>query len=206
MTDLNGKIALVTGGGAGIGRAIAETLGARGAVVAVHFFKSRDGAQAACDAIGGGAAAFQADLTSGDQVRDLVARVEAQLGPIDVLVNNAGDLIQRRSLLEMTEAMFRQVIDVNLTSTFLCCQAAAPTMIARRTGAIVNMSSLAAHNGGGPGAFAYAAAKAAIIALSKGLAKELAPKGIRVNCVSRPDRSDAISRPLHRTRCVRGRG
>jgi 3-oxoacyl-[acyl-carrier protein] reductase len=110
--------------------------------------------------------------------------VEAQLGPIDVLVNNAGDLIQRRTLLEMTEPMFRQVIDVNLTSTFLCCQAVAPSMIARGTGAIVNMSSLAAHNGGGPGAIAYSAAKAAIIALSKGIAKELAPKGIRVNCVS----------------------
>jgi 3-oxoacyl-[acyl-carrier protein] reductase len=184
MSDLTRKIALVTGGGAGIGRAIAETLGARGAVVAVHFFKSRDGAQRVCDAIGNDAAAFQADLTSGDQVHDLVRRVEAQLGPIDVLVNNAGDLIQRRSLLEMTEPMFRQVIDVNLTSTFLCCQAVAPSMIARGSGAIVNMSSLAAHNGGGPGAFAYAAAKAAIIALSKAIAKELAPKGIRVNCVS----------------------
>lgn len=184
MSDLAGKVALVTGGGAGIGRAIAEALGARGAAVGVHYFKSRDGAQAACETIGGRAAAFQADLTSGDQVRDLVREVEAKLGPIDVLVNNAGDLIERRSLLEMSEAMFRQVIDVNLTSTFLCCQAVAPSMIARGTGAIVNMSSLAAHNGGGPGAFVYAAAKAAIIALSKGMAKELAPKGIRVNCVS----------------------
>jgi 3-oxoacyl-[acyl-carrier protein] reductase len=98
MSDLTGKIALVTGGGAGIGRAIAETLGGRGAVVAVHYFKSREGAQAACNAIGGGAAAFQADLTSGDPVRDLVRRVEAQLGPIDILVNNAGDLIQRSSV------------------------------------------------------------------------------------------------------------
>jgi 3-oxoacyl-[acyl-carrier protein] reductase len=93
-------------------------------------------------------------------------------------------LIERRTLLEMSEAMFRQVIDVNLTSTFLCCQAVVPSMIARGRGAIVNMSSLAAHNGGGPGAFAYAAAKAAIIALTKGIAKELAPKGIRANCVS----------------------
>ena len=184
MSDLTGRIALVTGGGAGIGRAVAETLGARGATVAVHYFKSRDGAEAAAEAIGGRAAPFQADLTNGDQVRALVSQVEALLGPIDVLVNNAGDLIQRRTLLEMTEAMFRQVIDVNLTSTFLCCQAVAPSMIARGAGAIVNMSSLAAHNGGGPGAFAYSAAKAAIVALSKGIAKELAPKGIRVNCVS----------------------
>jgi 3-oxoacyl-[acyl-carrier protein] reductase len=184
MPDLTGRIALVTGGGAGIGRAVAATLGARGATVAVHYFKSREGAEAAAEAIGRRAASFQADLTNGDQVRTLVSQVEAQLGPIDVLVNNAGDLIQRRTLLEMTQAMFRQVIDVNLTSTFLCCQAVAPSMIGRRTGAIVNMSSLAAHNGGGPGAFAYSAAKAAIIALSKGIAKELAPNGIRVNCVS----------------------
>jgi len=184
MSDLAGRVALVTGGGAGIGRAVAELLGARGAVVGVHYFKSREGAEAACQTIGARAAVFQADLTSGDQVRDLVREVEAKLGPIDVLVNNAGDLIERRSLLEMSEAIFRQVIDVNLTSTFLCCQAVAPSMIARGTGAIVNMSSLAAHNGGGPGAFVYAAAKAAIMALSKGIAKELAPKGIRVNCVS----------------------
>jgi len=184
MPNLTGKVALVTGGGAGIGRAIAEALGARGATVAVHYFKSREGAQAACAAIGGRAAAFQADLTSGDQVRELVRQVDAQLGPIDILVNNAGDLIERRSLVEMTEAMFRQVIDVNLTSTFLCCQAVARPMIARGAGAIVNMSSLAAHNGGGPGAFAYSAAKAGIIALTKAIAKELAPKGIRANCVS----------------------
>ena len=184
MSDLTGKIALVTGGGAGIGRAVAEALGARGATVAAHYFKSREGAQAVCAALDGRAAAFQADLTSGDEVRGLLRTVESQLGPIDILVNNAGDLIARRSLVEMTEAMFRQVIDVNLTSTFLCCQAVAPSMIARGTGAIINMSSLAGHNGGGPGAFAYAAAKAAIIALTKAIAKELGPKGIRANCVS----------------------
>jgi 3-oxoacyl-[acyl-carrier protein] reductase len=184
MSDLTGKVALVTGGGTGLGRAIAEALGARGATVAVHYFKSREGAQALSAALGGRSAAFQADLTSGDQARELMRQVDAQLGPIDILVNNAGDLIERRSLLEMSEAMFRQVIDVNLTSTFLCCQAVVPSMIARGSGAIVNMSSLAAHNGGGPGAFAYAAAKAAIIALTKGIAKELAPKGIRANCVS----------------------
>ena len=84
----------------------------------------------------------------------------------------------------MTEALWRQVIDVNLTSTFFCCQAVAAGMIARRSGAIVNMTSLAAHNGGGPGAFAYATAKAGIIALTKAVAKELAPHGVRVNAVS----------------------
>jgi 3-oxoacyl-[acyl-carrier protein] reductase len=184
MSNLAGKVALVTGGGAGIGRAIVETLGARGASVAVNYLKSREGAEAACAAAGNRAAAFQADVTRLEQVQALVTAVESALGPIDILVNNAGDLIERRPLLEMTEALFRQVIDVNVTSTFLCCQAVAPSMIARGSGAIVNMSSLAAHNGGGPGAFAYAASKAAIIAMTKAIAKELAPKGIRVNCVS----------------------
>jgi 3-oxoacyl-[acyl-carrier protein] reductase len=184
VNDLAGKTALVTGAGAGIGRAVAETLGARGATVAVHYFKSREGAEAACRAIGNRSACFQADVTIRDAVDRLVRDVDTRLGPIDILVNNAGDLIERRTLLEMPEPLFRQVIDVNLTSTFLCCQAVAPAMIARGAGAIVNVSSLAAHNGGGPGAFAYAAAKAAIIAFTKAIAKELAPKGIRANCVS----------------------
>ena len=184
MSDLTKKVALVTGAGGGIGRAVAERLAARGASVAVHYFKSREGAEAACAAIGDRATSFQADVTMRDQVHGLVRDVEARLGPIDILVNNAGDLIERRTLNEMTDDLFRQVIDVNLTSAFLCCQAVAPSMMARGTGAIVNLSSLAAHNGGGPGAFAYAAAKAAIIAFSKAIAKELAPKGIRVNCVS----------------------
>jgi 3-oxoacyl-[acyl-carrier protein] reductase len=183
MSDLSNKVALVTGAGGGIGRAIADALAARGATVAFHYFKSREGAERACAAAGQGAC-FQADLTDLQEVRRLVRDVESGLGPIDILINNAGDLIERRTLVEMPERLFRQVIDVNLTSTFFCCQAVAPSMIARRAGAIVNMSSLAAHNGGGPGAFAYAASKAAIIAFSKAIAKELAPHGTRVNCVA----------------------
>src|SRR5262249_34997776 len=130
------------------------------------------------------AAAFRADMRRASEVPALIAGVEEALGPIDVLVNNAGDLIERLSLLQMTEARWHEVIDLNLTSVFLCTQAVAPSMIARRGGAVVNMSSLAAHNGGGPGAFAYAASKAAVIALTKAIAKELAPHGIRVNCVA----------------------
>ena len=187
MKDLSGKVALVTGGGAGIGRACAVALSARGARVAVHYHKSRDAAHALVDELRGGggeAEAFAGDLSDGGDARALVGKALERFQAIDVLVNNAGDLIERRPFLQMDETLWRRVIDVNVTSTFLMCQAAAPQMIARKSGAIVNMASLAAWNGGGPGAFAYSAAKGAIVSLTKGIAKELAPHGVRVNCVS----------------------
>jgi 3-oxoacyl-[acyl-carrier protein] reductase len=186
MTSFKG-VALVTGGGAGLGRACALTLGERGARVAVHYMKSRDGAEevvAALKAAGTEAQSFQGDLTKSADVTSLVAAVTARFGAVDTLVNNAGDLIERKPLLEMSDALFHAVIDVNLTSTFSMCRAVAPGMVARKRGTIINMSSLAAWNGGGPGAGAYAAAKGAILSLTKALAKELAPHGIRVNCVA----------------------
>ena len=186
MTRLQG-VALVTGAGAGLGRACALTLGQRGARVALHYFKSRDGADeavAALTAQGIESEAFQADLTRPDEVAAMTDAVTARFGSIDILVNNAGDLIERKPLLEMSPDFFHRVMDVNVTSTFLVCRAAGAGMAARKRGAIINMSSLAAWNGGGPGAGAYAAAKGAVISLTKALAKELAPHGIRVNCVA----------------------
>jgi 3-oxoacyl-[acyl-carrier protein] reductase len=186
MTAIQG-VALVTGGGAGLGRACALVLGKRGAKVAVHYMKSREGADevvAQLQASGVEAASFQADLTKSAEVDAMVAAVNAKFGSIDILVNNAGDLIARQPLLEMSEEFFHSVMDVNLTSTFLVCRAVGPAMIARKTGTIINMSSLAAWNGGGPGAAAYSASKGAVVSLTKGLAKELSPHGIRVNCVA----------------------
>lgn len=186
MTAIHG-VALVTGGGAGLGRACALTLGRRGARVAVHYMKSREGADevvAALKAAGTEAAAFQADLTRADEVKALVDEVTARFEAIDILVNNAGDLIARQPLLSMSEEFFRSVMDVNLTSAFLMSRAVGPAMVARRSGTIINMSSLAAWNGGGPGAGAYATSKGAIVSLTKALAKELSPHGIRVNCVA----------------------
>jgi 3-oxoacyl-[acyl-carrier protein] reductase len=186
MTRLEG-VALVTGAGAGLGRACALTLGQRGARVAVHYFKSRDGADEAVAALTAEdieAEAFQGDLTRPDDVAAITDAGTARFGSIDILVNNAGDLIERKPLLQMSPDFFHRVMDVNVTSTFLMCRAAGAGMVARKRGAIINMSSLAAWNGGGPGAGAYAAAKGAVISLTKALAKELAPQGIRVNCVA----------------------
>jgi 3-oxoacyl-[acyl-carrier protein] reductase len=186
MTAISG-VALVTGGGAGLGRACALTLGKRGAAVAVHYMKSREGAEevvAILKAEGKDAASFQADLTKTAEVQAMVEKVTARFGTIDILVNNAGDLVAREPLLTMTEEFFHKVMDVNLTSTFLMCRAVGPAMVARKSGTIINMSSLAAWNGGGPGAGAYSASKGAIVSLTKGLAKEMSPHGIRVNCVA----------------------
>ncbi|HET8646403.1 MAG TPA: SDR family NAD(P)-dependent oxidoreductase, partial [Vicinamibacteria bacterium] len=187
MKPLEGRVALVTGGGAGIGRACAVLLAQRGADVAIHFRNSRAGAEETAAAVRAARRrvhVVQGDLTSAGVARATVAACRDALGAVDILVNNAGDLIARKPLADLDEALFRQVMDVNVTSAFLCAQAAAPGMVERRSGAIVNVSSLAAHNGGGPGALAYSAAKGAVISLTKAIAKELAPHGVRVNCVS----------------------
>jgi 3-oxoacyl-[acyl-carrier protein] reductase len=183
MTSLNGRVALVTGASGGIGRATAIELARRGARVAIHYFRNREGAGQTLAAAPGGAV-FGADLRRRDEVGRLVAEVERELGPVDILVANAGDLIERKPLAEMSEALFRDVMDTNVMSAFFCSQAVAPGMIARKRGAIVTLASLAAWNGGGPGALAYCAAKGAIVSFSKAIAKELAPHGVRVNCVS----------------------
>jgi 3-oxoacyl-[acyl-carrier protein] reductase len=187
MDTLTNGLALVTGASGGIGRATALALAQRGARVAVHYFSKSDAAQAVVNeltAMGAKAAAFQADVRDSAQISALIQQVEHEMGAIDILVNNAGDLVQRVTLLDMTEAQWHDVIDRNLTSTFLVSQAVARRMVPRGHGVIVNMSSLAAHNGGGPGAFAYATSKAGVITLTKAMAKEWAPHGIRVNCVA----------------------
>jgi len=187
MSTLAGQIALVTGAESGIGRATALELAVRGADVVVHFYRDQagaDGLAAEIRALGRQATVVEADLTKIDEVKRVFEAAQTAFDRVDILVNNAGDIIGRQPLVEMTEAFFHQVLDVNVLTTFLCCQAAAPGMIARKRGAIVNLASLAAHNGGGPGASIYAAAKAAVMTLTKAYAKELAPHGIRVNAVS----------------------
>ena len=185
--ELKDAVALVTGAGGGIGQAAALELARRGADVAVHYHRNESGGSETARLVGSlgrAAAVFRGDLARVDHARALVASVLERFGRVDVLVNNAGDLVERKPLLEMTEALWRQVLDLNLSSAFYVTQAAVPGMIERRRGAVVNVSSLAAHNGGGPGALAYAAAKGGLLSLTKAMAKELAGKGVRVNCVA----------------------
>jgi 3-oxoacyl-[acyl-carrier protein] reductase len=186
--DLSGKVALVTGASAGIGSAIAIRLAEAGAKVAVNYNKSQAQAEEVVQAIrsqGGTADPFQADVTSIEQIERLVQQVEAAFGTgIDILVNNAGHMLERRPNLEMTEDLYDQVMDLNVKSTVFMCKAALPGMIAKGGGSIVNMTSVAAHNGGGPGSTVYSASKAAVLAYTKGLAKEVGPRGVRVNNVS----------------------
>ncbi|HYT65311.1 MAG TPA: glucose 1-dehydrogenase [Vicinamibacterales bacterium] len=187
MSALTGQVAMVTGGAVGIGRATAMALARDGADVALHYRVDEAGAHDAAraiEALGRRAVVLQGDLTKSADVTRTVRAAEREFGRIDILVNNAGGIVGRHSLVEMSEAFFHDVMNVNVLSTFLCSQAVAPGMIARRQGAMINLTSLAAHNGGGPGASVYAAAKAAVLTLTKAWAKELAPHGIRVNAVS----------------------
>jgi len=185
--DLKNRVALVTGASSGIGSAAAQILAASGAKVAVNYLNNEAGAAktvAAAEKTGGTAWAVQADVSRSESCHSLIAGVERKFGPIEILVNNAGSLIERRRLAELTEECWDRVQNVNLKSAYLCAQAAAPSMIRNHRGVIVNIVSIAARTGGGPGAGHYSAAKAGLIAFSKNIARELAPHGVRVNCVS----------------------
>jgi 3-oxoacyl-[acyl-carrier protein] reductase len=187
LFNLTGKVALITGASSGIGRATAELLAECGAAVAINYHQNEQGAESSCAAIaakGGHAVVIQADVTRAADVRQLIDRSTQELGPINILVNNAGSLVERLKLLELTEERWDYVMDLNLKSAFLCAQAVAPVMMERKEGAIINVSSIAGRNGGALGSIHYSTAKGGVITLTKGLAKELAAYGVRVNAVS----------------------
>jgi len=184
--DLTGQRAIVTGASTGIGRATAKALAGAGADVAIHYGSSRNEAEEtarAVEAQGRRAFLVQADFRDPTAAGKAVeAAVEALGAPIDILVNNAGSLIGRSAVDEMDEELWQEVIALNLSSVFFATKAALPHL---GNGArIVNVSSIAARHGGGPGAFAYAAAKGGVMTLTRGLAKELASRNIRVNAIA----------------------
>jgi 3-oxoacyl-[acyl-carrier protein] reductase len=193
---LKDQVALITGASSGIGRATAEAMAREGARVGVNYLKNKSGAEQAVAAIrkaGGDALAIRADVTSAADVQAMVAAMRKQWGRIDILINNAGDLLARRSLPDMTEEYWDQIMALNLKSAFLCVKAVWEEMVARKSGCIVNVTSIAGRNGGGPGAAAYAAAKGGLLTYTKGLAKELAPQGVRVNAIA----PGVIATPYH---------
>lgn len=179
------KVAIVTGGGRDIGRAVSLKLAAAGARVCINYANDETSAQDTLrqiEAAGGRAIVHRADVTDANAVAGLVAATQAAFGQrIDVLVNVAGGLIARKTLAEIDEAFFHQVMDLNLKSVCLTTQAVAPHM--GEGAAIVNFASLAGRDGGGPGAALYAASKAAVMAFTRAMAKELGPRGIRVNAL-----------------------
>jgi 3-oxoacyl-[acyl-carrier protein] reductase len=183
--DLSTRVALVTGGSRGIGRAVALALAGAGARIAVNYHERADDAEAVAGAIraaGGQAIAVGADVSESPQVAEMVVRTGDELGPIDILVNNAGIAVQR-GLGELSEAEFDRTIAVNLKSAFLCTEAVLPGMQARRWGRIVNISSGAARGSGIVGVH-YNASKAGLEGLTRGYAARLAKDGVTVNAVA----------------------
>lgn len=194
MDDLKGKVVLITGSSTGIGAGCAKEFGALGCKVVVHYNSSKDAAvevAKAVEAAGGEAMVVQADLRRSAECERMVKAVAERFKVIDVLINNAGALVKRVPITEASDELFDEIIDLNARSMLMCTKYAVPYMI--NGGAIINLTSIAASTGGGPGAAMYAGSKAFVTCATKGLAKELVGKGIRVNAVS----PGVITTPFH---------
>lgn len=185
MTNLNGKVAIVTGGTRDIGRSCSVKLAAAGAKVVVNYHSNKAAGEetvAAIEKAGGTAVLIKGDMTRKADVDHLVAETRKASGDdIHVLVNNVGGLVARKKLHEMDEEFFDHVMKLNMNSTFLTTQAVVPHM--PKGSAIVNLASLAGRDGGGGGATAYSVSKGAVITFTRSMAKELGPQGIRVNAL-----------------------
>lgn len=178
---MSAALALVTGGTRGIGRAIVETLLTDGWTIAFTYRTGEAEARAIESAAGARARGFALDLQQRERPEELVREIEASLGPIEALVNNAA--VRRESILAMTpDREWDETMEVNLGGSFRCCRAVLPGMVHRRRGAIVNVSSLAAVFGV-RGQSAYAASKAGLLGLTRSLAREVGGRGVRVNAV-----------------------
>lgn len=183
--SLDGKVVLITGGSRGIGASIARIAARCGAEVAIGYEQDAEAADAVVSEIaaaGGRAAAYRADIADEQQVEQMVAAVEAEFGGIDGLVNNAG-IMPQTPFLDMSVEEWRRVIDVDVTGAFLCIRSVLGGMVERGSGAIVNISSRLGQIGFA-GVVHYSTAKAGLLGLTKALAREFGPKGVRVNAVA----------------------
>ncbi|MCK5102367.1 MAG: SDR family oxidoreductase [Cyclobacteriaceae bacterium] len=190
------KVIVVTGASSGIGKATAIEFAKSGARVVVHYNSNKQGADDVVDQIdklGVEVISVSGDLSKSQHVDRLIHETMDRFGTIDILINNAGTLVERRTIETMDENLWTTVMDVNLTSVYLCCKAVIPIMKEKGFGRIVNLTSVAARNGGGPGAGHYSTAKAGVLTFTKSLAKELAGTGILVNAVS----PGVITTPFH---------
>ena len=196
MSDLQGKVVLITGASTGIGAAAARAFGQHGARVAVHYHASEAAAREVASGIqaaGGRADLFCADMMKPGEARRLVEAVRRQCGRIDVLVNNAGSVFGRKPIDEWPPEELDALLQLNVRSVVEACQAAVPGFRAQGGGNIINVTSIAARNGGGPGVVLYAATKGFVSTLTRGLAKELVRDRVRVNAVA----PGVILTPLH---------
>ena len=185
MKELKGKVALVTGGSRGIGRAIAVALAQEGADVAIDYHHNKEAAEATCDLIrptGSRIACYQADVANADQVDSMFAKLLDELGPVSILVNDAG-ITRDRSFVKMTRQQWDEVISVNLGGVFNVTHTVLPSMLELGWGRIINISSIVGQEGNF-GQANYAATKGGVIAFTMTLARELAKKNITANAVA----------------------
>ncbi len=194
--DLAGKSVLITGASTGIGAAAARAFARAGCKVGIHYNASRNRAEEVAADVrlaGGQAHLVGGDFTDSATVRRVIDEAAGALGGIDVLINNAGGLVRRVSIAEVDDAFFDEVIDLNVRSVVMATAAVAPHMRRAGRGNIINVTSIAARNGGGNGAAMYASAKAFVSTFTRGMAKELVKDNVRVNAVS----PGVITTPFH---------
>ncbi|MGH2316417.1 SDR family NAD(P)-dependent oxidoreductase [Planococcus sp. SE5232] len=196
MFNLNGKVVWVTGSSTGIGRAIAVKFAENGASVVVHGNGNKAAAKKTWEEVqsmGGKSLLVLGDVTDRSQVDRMTEEIDKKFGRIDILINNAGTMVKRAKVEDIELETLEKIIAINFTSVVQVTQSVLPLMKQQKTGAIINMTSIAARNGGGGGAVTYAAAKGAVSTLTRGLAKELAENGIRVNGIA----PGVIETPFH---------
>ncbi|WP_329483470.1 glucose 1-dehydrogenase [Kribbella sp. NBC_01484] len=194
--DFRDQVVVVTGASSGIGAAAAVGFAETGATLALHYHRNEEGVKHTVGAVqtaGGTASLHQADLADPKSADAFIDDVLAQHGRIDVLVNNAGDLVKRSPVADVPDEEFHRILDVNLTSVFALSRRIVPVFRVQGGGAIVNVTSIAGRHGGGGGSVVYATSKGAVSTFTRGLAKELAPEGIRVNAIS----PGVIKTPFH---------